>query len=223
MNKTAIILFANLPEFEARAKSFSAYSSQKATQQISQVLTQHFYQLAQQSSADSFLVDTYHQKGKSFGERITNAFIDIYAKGYENIICIGNDCPELNSNQLQNAINLVEQGNVVLGPTLDGGAYLMGIPKNKFNCSTFLNVKWQSIKTYQNLKQVFNNFVTELSLQVDIDSVEDLKTNYANNSLINVLRHLILSFKNKLSDLLNLTLIDFIKVDRYSLKAPPLA
>ena len=72
MNKTAIILFANLPEFEARAKSFSAYSSQKATQQISQVLTQHFYQLAQQSSADTFLIDSYHQQGKSFAKNMSN-------------------------------------------------------------------------------------------------------------------------------------------------------
>ena len=88
MDKTAIILFANLPDFEARAKSFSGFSSKKATQKISSVLTQHFYSLAKQTSADSFLIDSYHQKGKSFGERITNAFADIYAKGYENIICI---------------------------------------------------------------------------------------------------------------------------------------
>ena len=36
MNKTAIILFANLPDFEARAKSFSGFSSKKATQKMNE-------------------------------------------------------------------------------------------------------------------------------------------------------------------------------------------
>ncbi|HET8829174.1 MAG TPA: hypothetical protein VFM79_07515, partial [Pelobium sp.] len=78
MTKTAIILFADLPDFEARAKSFSGFSSQKATRKISSILTHHFYALAQKTTAKTFLIDSFKQKGKSFGEKITNAFAAIY-------------------------------------------------------------------------------------------------------------------------------------------------
>jgi glycosyltransferase A (GT-A) superfamily protein (DUF2064 family) len=222
MNKTAIILFANLPDFEARVKSFSGFSSKKATQRISSVLTQHFYNLAKQSTADSFLIDSYHQKGKSFGERISNAFADVYAKGYENVICIGNDCPELNLTQLQTAVEAVENGNVVLGPTQDGGSYLMGVPKCQFNYTNFLSVKWQSNKTYNGLKKIFNTYFLELSLEIDIDSAKHIKSNSVNNKLIKFLKHLIFSFKEQLSITFNFTIIEFFYVDRNSLKAPPL-
>src|SRR6476661_6282352 len=119
MIKTAIILFADLPEFEARVKSFSANSSKKATQLISNTLTHHFFDLVQQTTVDSFLIDSYHQKGKNFAERITSAFIDVYAKGYNNVICIGNDCPSLTLAHLEAAIKETEKGKVVLGPAKD--------------------------------------------------------------------------------------------------------
>ncbi|MDA9555087.1 DUF2064 domain-containing protein, partial [Pelobium sp.] len=139
--KTAVILFAHLPEFEAKTKSLSFYQSKKATQKLSSVLTKHFYSLAKQTSAETFLIDTYHQKGKTFGERISHAFENVYAKGFENVICIGNDCPALDFNQLENAIEEVESGNPILGPAEDGGAYLIGIPKTLFDAKRFENIK----------------------------------------------------------------------------------
>jgi hypothetical protein len=199
MKKTAIILFAHLPDFEARVKSFSGFSSKKATQKVSRVLTQHFYQLTKQTTADSFLIDSYHQKGKSFGERITNAFADVYAKGYENVICIGNDCPELDLTQLQTAVNTVEKGNIVLGPTIDGGSYLMGIPKSEFNKKDFIGVKWQSSKTYQNLLKSFDqSLITELQILSDIDSEKDLDKYQNRNKLVSILIHLIAQFNYRL-------------------------
>ena len=224
MNKTAVILFANLPGFEARTKSFSAYSSQKATHQISQVLTQHFYQLAQQTSADAFLIDSYHQQGKSFAERITNAFDATYAKGYENVICIGNDCPWLTLNLLENAIKEVESNKIVLGPTKDGGAYLIAIPKNQFNASAFTQVKWQSTQTYNNLKNLYQSVkadILETEILIDIDKPEDILNADNRTYIIKLIAQLIINFADKFIQNIFQLKLDANKVDASSLKGPP--
>jgi glycosyltransferase A (GT-A) superfamily protein (DUF2064 family) len=223
MTKTAIILFAHLPEFEARAKSMSAISSKKATQKISIALTQYFYTLAKQTSADTFLIDTYHQKGKTFGERITNAFADVYAKGYENVICIGNDCPELNLNQLQDAIFETEKGNVVLGPTRDGGAYLIGIPKRYFNKASFLNIKWQKRKTFKDLKNIYQSSITELEIFTDLDSKNAISAANPKNTVIRFLYHIIQNLKSNLEVIKTPFILDFFFVNRAFLKGPPLS
>lgn len=202
MSKTAIILFAHLPDFEARAKSLSGFSSQKSTRRISSVLTKHFYQLAKETSADTFLIDSYHQKGKTFGERITNAFTSIYAKGYENVICIGNDCPELDLPQLQNAILEIEKGNVVLGPTVDGGAYLIGIPKNHFHKKEFLKIRWQTRKAYKDILKSYHISevnVIETKLLTDIDKANDVYSNHHDlvYVLLNEIRCFILKFNKE--------------------------
>ena len=224
MTKTAIILFANLPEFEARAKSFSNCSSQKTTHQISQVLTQHFYHLAQQSSADAFLIDSSIQKGKNFAERITNAFSDTYAKGYENVICIGNDCPALTLKQLEIAVEQVEKNKVVLGPTKDGGAYLISIPKSCFKAESFSQIKWQSSKTYEGLKNLFQSIradVLETEIFSDIDQPEDI-FNASNQTIITkLLAQLILNFADTFKSKAFQINIDYLKVDSFSLKGPP--
>lgn len=224
MNKTAVILFASLPEFEARAKSFSAYSSQKATQQISTILTQHFNQLAEQSTADAFLIDSYHQQGNTFADRITNAFTDIYAKGYENVICIGNDCPSLNLNLLENAIEQVETGKVVLGPTKDGGAYLIGIPKNYFYAASFSQIKWQNKKTYLGLKNLYQTSkatVLETETLIDIDKPEDILNANHRTFIIKLLVQLIINFADKFTKNVFQLKLDADKVDALSLKGPP--
>ena len=223
MTKAAIILFAHLPEFEARAKSMSAISSKKATQKISIALTQHFFTLAKQTSAEIFLIDTHHQKGNTFGERITNAFADVYAKGYENVICIGNDCPELNLSQLQNAIIDTEKGNVVLGPTRDGGAYLIGIPKKKFNKVSFLNIKWQKRKTFRDLKNLYHSSIIELEIFTDLNSANAISAANPKNTVIKFLHHIIQNFKSNLEVTKTSFIIDFFFVNRAFLKGPPLS
>lgn len=224
MNKTAIVLFANTPEFEARAKSFSPYSSQKATQEISKVITQHFYQLAQQSSADTFLIDSVHQQGNNFAERITNAFEIAFAKGYENAICIGNDCPSLTLNLLEDAIKQVESKKIVLGPTKDGGAYLIAIPKSRFNASGFEQIKWQCSQTYHSLKSLFqsvNAEILEIETLSDIDRPEDILNSDNSTFIIKLLNQIIINFAvGFIQNACRLTL-ECNKVNTPSLRGPP--
>ncbi|MBK0383842.1 DUF2064 domain-containing protein [Pedobacter sp. SD-b] len=200
MNKSAIILFAHLPDFEARAKSLSYLSSKRATKRISAFLTQHFFKLSKQTTADTFLIDTYHQNGTTFGQRIANAFEDIYAKGYQNVICIGNDCPNLTLDNLQNAISETENGKVVLGPTQDGGTYLIGIPRSHFDKYAFENVKWQTNNTYQNLFSLFSlskGSVYNTKVLFDIDNGNDFSSYFKENILVKVFINIVNNLKPK--------------------------
>jgi glycosyltransferase A (GT-A) superfamily protein (DUF2064 family) len=220
MTKSAIILFAHLPDFEARAKSLSYLSSIKTTKKISAYLTQHFYKLSKQTTADTFLIDTYHQKGETFGERISNAYVDIYTKGYENVICIGNDCPDLDLKSLQKAITETENGNVVLGPTKDGGTYLIGLPKGKFNQFNFQNSSWQTNKNFKSLKSQFHNNFVNLETLVDFDKEKDLNKNKFNNSIAKVLFHII-NFYRVVAKAITCPPLKSILLDATFLKGPP--
>ena len=222
MNKTAIILFAHLPEFEARAKSFCGFSSQKATKNISSILTYHFYDLAKKTTAETFLIDTLQQKGKTFGERIAKAFADIYAKGFENVICIGNDCPDLQLKDLQHSITQIEAGNIVLGPTFDGGAYLIGIPKQKFDQQNFQQIGWQGKQTFKDLLALFNSDVIELGTLADIDKTSDFSFSDTNNPLVKNLFNVIKSFKPIFGLNTDIRESAFLLVDASFLKGPPL-
>ncbi len=223
MSKTAIILFANLPEFEARAKSLSSHSP-KASQKLSAVLTQHFYHLASQTRAQTFLIDSHLQKGKNFGERITHAFADIYEKGFENIICIGNDCPSLSKEQLEFAIDQTESGNVVLGPTFDGGAYLIGIPKDYFHRDTFSKLKWQSHQTLEGLENLFmslNVKIIETEFLNDLDEEKDIFISKTKTAIINLLQHLIQTFQSAVKQFHHQEKTAFVFISLSSLKGPP--
>lgn len=222
MLKTAIILFADLPEIEARAKNFCSFSFNKASRNISSVLTQHFLNLAKQTNADTFLIDSNLQKGKTFGERITHAFTSIYNLGYEYAICIGNDCPDLSLSQLNNAIDEVQKDKVVLGPTTDGGAYLIAIPRKYFNPNNFKKIKWQTANAYHGLATLFNQkYLIETALLSDIDCASDLQIYDKKNHLVKVLLTIINDYLNSLPSKTDVTSPPLVTISAASLRGPP--
>lgn len=68
------------------------------------------------------------QRGRGLGPRMSNAFDDTFAAGYERVVMIGSDIPNLPASYIESAFDmLVESRAVVLGPALDGGYYLVGL------------------------------------------------------------------------------------------------
>ncbi len=68
----------------------------------------------------------FEQRGAEIGSRMENALKEILAKGYEKCLLFGADVPELTAKQLQRGLQELDQSDVVLGPTTDGGYYLIG-------------------------------------------------------------------------------------------------
>ena len=69
----------------------------------------------------------FAQEGKDLGERMGNAVKKVLGLGYDACVLTGSDIPELRAETLKLAFRVLECKDVVLGPTADGGYYLIGM------------------------------------------------------------------------------------------------
>ena len=76
---------------------------------------------------DSDKFNKHVQEGDSLGERMKNAFNQVFALGAKQAVIIGSDCPKLNSNLVHSAFEILNEKDVVIGPAKDGGYYLIGM------------------------------------------------------------------------------------------------
>ena len=113
--------------------------------------------LARESGLPVFRFDEHNQTGSTFASRYTWAIQSVFDAGFDRLITIGNDCPQLNVTQIRQAASLIEEGEAVLGPTVDGGFYLLGLTKKDFNPEAFLGFSW-------NTDTVFEELSTHLSV-----------------------------------------------------------
>ena len=96
----------------------------------------------------------YHegnQKGVTFGEKLANAYEDIFALGYEAVISLGNDTPEIIHIDWQKIKSELSAGRCVIGASQRGGAYLIGLTAASFEKISFQNLPWKSGKLFQDL------------------------------------------------------------------------
>src|SRR4029077_19526241 len=67
------------------------------------------------------------QVGEDLGLRMHHTFVDLFTKGYKQVIIVGTDVPTLPLSVYQEAFAILGRSDVVLGPALDGGYYLIGL------------------------------------------------------------------------------------------------
>lgn len=131
--------------------------------------------------------------GADFAERLTHAFQTIFEKGYEHVIAIGSDCPALHAPMIQKASQAVSSHGAVLGPTKDGGVYLLGLSKHHFETSDFKSIDWKTGHVYRQLESLLPLLGGQALLPVlsDIDNAKDLADaihHFVNHSLFNFIR-----------------------------------
>lgn len=125
------------------------------------------------------------QQGADLGERMKNAFAKGFSDGYERIVLIGSDLPDISSTQIKKGFNALQKAEVTFGPAEDGGYYLIGLSELK--ACVFENKPWSKSnlleKTLMELKQKNINFKLLETLN-DIDTFEDLEASafYKNNA-----------------------------------------
>ena len=117
------------------------------------------------------------QKGNDLGERMKNAFAKGFNDGYNQIILIGSDLPDIKKSHIQSAFNALNSYDTVFGPAEDGGYYLIGL--SKMQKMVFSNKPWSTSKllneTLRELEQQSTSFSTLETLN-DIDTLEDLES-----------------------------------------------
>ncbi len=82
------------------------------------------------------------QKGRNLGERMKNAFIHSFAEGAKRVVIIGTDSPTLPISLIQKAFDVLKKTPIVIGPTFDGGYYLIGLSRP--NYKIFNGIKWST-------------------------------------------------------------------------------
>ncbi|MEH2259380.1 TIGR04282 family arsenosugar biosynthesis glycosyltransferase [Nostoc sp.] len=118
----------------------------------------------------------YQSQGEGdLGLRMVRSLFDAFQSGAEKVIIIGTDCPGVNAQILATAFEKLHAFDLVLGPALDGGYYLIGlrqpIPQ------LFVNIEWGTAQVFQktvDIAQKLNLSYVDLLPLADIDRPEDL-------------------------------------------------
>ena len=143
-SSVAILLFTRSAEQDATHKRFSSKGSRAGNAAIAAQLISHATTVARQTGVDFIRVDSAKQTGNTFGERLSGAMQQAFASGYEQLLVIGNDCPQLDAARLRQAIVALARTGAVLGPATDGGVYLLGVARAHFDADNWATLPWQT-------------------------------------------------------------------------------
>ncbi len=86
------------------------------------------------------------QKGDELGARLTHAFASSFAKGFDRVAVVGSDHPTLPAEYLVETIDRLEDHDVSLGPSGDGGYYAVGVRRSSWSraAGLFQAIPWST-------------------------------------------------------------------------------
>jgi len=132
------------------------------------------------------------QTGKTLGDRMRNAFSDVFTTGVDQAVLIGSDLPDFDNRTMDASFEFLNKKDLVIGPAVDGGYYLIGLRKNAFNNDLFSDIDWGTASVF---RQTMGKIHTAglnyhvLPSRQDIDTHDDLEAFY-HRSKANGLTHL---------------------------------
>lgn len=135
---------------------------------------QSFSQLAK-STGDHW--ELAAQSDGPLGQRMTHFFESAFAQpSTENVLLIGSDCPTITPATCDAAWEALRHNDVVLGPTFDGGYYLIGMSKQFSDVFSGITYSTQSVldQTVALMKKRGLKFELLPKLQ-DIDELPQLE------------------------------------------------
>jgi rSAM/selenodomain-associated transferase 1 len=122
--------------------------------------------------------DCIAQQGADLGARMNQVFLDLWQRGHRNIVLIGSDLPALPLQILNDAFARLssEEDRIVLGPSRDGGYYLIGM--NQPAPEIFENMTWSHDQVLAQTVAKLTKSGVKFSLLpacYDLDTLADLK------------------------------------------------
>jgi len=214
MNRqTAVLIFANSSQGERKFKSFAKGDA------FVEELNENILQTVKKSKLPYYLFTEKEQVGKSFGERFSNAIKVVFEKGFDSVITVGNDTPQLRKHHILQAANEIDKNKCVVGPSIDGGFYLMGLSKKQFSEISFLDLPWQTKSLEKTISLQFAATQTEvikLDTLLDVDSTSDLKALFKLSQFIS--KKLLSILSSLLSAKLSISLTSKLFIERWERK-----
>jgi rSAM/selenodomain-associated transferase 1 len=119
------------------------------------------------------------QEGADLGERMKNAFLDVFSEGFERAVLMGSDLPDLPGRIIRDALLSLDTYGSVVGPSQDGGYYLIGFRKSTFTPEAFDSMPWSTDTVLESTLYILDQHhrtVYMLEYWNDIDTFENLKS-----------------------------------------------
>jgi len=116
----------------------------------------------------------FAQAEGALGERLIHASRAAFSRGAEAVILMGGDCPEIDATLLTAATDLLADRTAVMGPTYDGGYYLLGIARPEM--AFFDHEDWGTPAVADRTRAIARRIgwkLAELQLLRDVDTAED--------------------------------------------------
>lgn len=125
-------------------------------------------------TGDRFLYEA--QSGRDKGERLQHALSTIFARRVTKAIIVGTDTPDLTAGLIDEALHLLDDYDVVIGPDHRGGYYLLGM--KALHQELFYDVPWGTSRVYGHTLRMIK--MLELSLAflpvlIDVSTEDDLR------------------------------------------------
>jgi len=115
------------------------------------------------------------QSGGDLGERMASVFRSAFREGVRRVVLVGTDIPAVTADDLEQALDALHSANVVLGPSLDGGYWLIGLDRP---AGVFEAVPWGTPQVRRRtlaLAAERGLRVSELRPLRDLDTPDDLR------------------------------------------------
>ncbi|MEP0857417.1 TIGR04282 family arsenosugar biosynthesis glycosyltransferase [Trichocoleus sp. DQ-U1] len=196
MNRECLIVFTRYPEpGKAKTRLIPALGEEGASNLHRQMTEHTLSQVRELQSARATRVEVYFTGGDQqlmedwlgadiiyqpqgegdLGQRMKSAFQTAFAAGMEGVAIVGTDCPGLDAKIMAQAFEQLNGHNLVLGPAMDGGYYLIGL--RRMIPELFEEINWGTSEVREKTVAIAISLglaVAYLPPLFDVDRPEDL-------------------------------------------------
>jgi len=192
MNEKLLILFLKYPEANrVKTRLGREIGYTRAARLYEKMVLQQISDLTSNSYELALYVDDRHdiaaykekfggngiylyQKGKDLGERMARAMEESFLLGYGRVILMGSDVPLVDLLAVNSFFDHLLTADMVIGPSTDGGYYMIGFQNTIDISPVFKNIAWSTERVFESTMAK----VTHLKVQVekiwfDLDTLED--------------------------------------------------
>lgn len=115
--------------------------------------------------------DYQPQPEGSIGQRMTKSFENAFSEGSEAVILAGSDCPDISPDLLGEAFARLKRHDLVIGPALDGGYYLIGM-KRLLNGLFPADMPWGTASVIERTLRIARKLALAVSLLRELEDVD---------------------------------------------------
>lgn len=199
MKKDAFILFLKYPERGAVKTRLAKELGDDLTYELYQCFLADISAMTRQIKAETIIaysgpkgvsfsdfpgIQCLHQRGNNIGARMHGAFLDVFAQGFERCVLTGSDSPDLPTVLVNDSFDKLDVADVVIGPSVDGGYYLIGCKRQSLRPSIFHDMRWSTTGVFtEAVKRLSESGLkfAQLPQWSDIDEFDDLRNFYERN------------------------------------------